>query len=201
MRSDVWSWNLGGREGRGGETFSFLDARCKTGCTIEKNTCWLSLGPLGVVHSLPGGLPLPRPPPCSWRGSRPTDSHGWGAAAPPSQHVFLFDRAFGWEGLPGVPEGPPSLKQIVNTGQSSAIVTPGRSPCDRAPCRPNCFGRSANDTGRIPKWSATVWVQPPAGDLGGGSPPTRGVWGAGAPPEYRKCSIGRNTATRTHTLK
>ena len=149
----------------------------------------------------PWGAAAPQTHPCSWRGSRPTDSPGWGAAAPPSQHVFLFDRAFGWEGLPGVPEGPPSLEQIVNTGQSSAIVTPGRSPCDRAPCRPNCFGRSANDTGRIPKWSATVWVQTPAGDLGGGSPPTRGVWGTGAPPEYRKCSIGRNTATRTHTLK
>jgi hypothetical protein len=146
----------------------------------------------------PWGAAAPQTPPLFLEGLPPHRLPWMGCCRPPSQHVFLFDRAFGWEGLPGVPEGPPSLKQIVNTGQSSAIVTPGRSPCDRAPCRPNCFGRSANDTGRIPKWSATVWVQPPAGDLGGGSPPTRGVWGAGAPPRiqevfYRQKHCHKNT--------
>ena len=52
-----------------------------------------------------------------------------------------------------------------------------------------------------------------AGDLGGGSPPTRGVWGAGAPQgaknniKYRpknsdrEISVDRDTATETQTLK
>ena len=180
---------------------AFLTRGAKPDARSKKTHAGCRLGHLGwFIRSL-GGCRSPDPPLVPGGAPAPQTPMDGVLPPPPSQHVFLFDRAFGWEGLPGVPEGPPSLKQIVNTGQSSAIVTPGRSPCDRAPCRPNCFGRSANDTGRIPKWSATVWVQPPAGDLGGGSPPTRGVWGAGAPPEYRKCSIGRNTATRTHTLK
>ena len=88
--------DLGGEGGRGGETFSFLDARCKTGCTIEKKhmlpVAWATWG----GSFAPWGAAAPQTPPCSWRGSRPTDSHGWGAAAPPSQHVFLFDRASGF---------------------------------------------------------------------------------------------------------
>ena len=145
----------------------------------------------------PWGAAAPQTPPLFLEGLPPHRLPWMGCCRPPSQHVFLFDRAFGWEGLPGVPEGPPSLKQIVNTGQSSAIVTPGRSPCDRAPCRPNCFGRSANDTGRIPKWAVPFGSNPPWG-IWGAAAPQPGGSGGREPPQNTGSVLSAETLPQEH---